>query len=196
MAEPIRKCARCRLRVQGVHPHSDGHSYCGRCLAQVEAIELAAPASRAESHEPYERAPEVPPQALDVGLEAADRGLRVTRDPQPAPAIESPAAAPIAELPEPRAEAPRSDRERAITGVGASADRASALVQTLSHERERLEGLRGGLVDELRRGEREIATIEDRLVHVTALLQPVDLDDAGRTYEAYEADGADHLEAA
>jgi len=190
MAEPIRKCARCRLRVQGVHPHSDGHSYCGRCLAQVESIELAAPAPRAE---PHEHAPEVPPQALDVGLEAAVRGPHVVRNPQPAPAIESPAAAPIAELPEPRAEAPRSDRDRAITGVGAGADRDSALVQTLSHERERLGELRSGLVDELHCGAREIATIEDRLVHVTALLQPVDPGDAGRTHEA---DGADHLEAA
>ena len=65
MAEPVRKCSRCRLRVQGVRQHGDGQSYCGRCLAQVESLEQIQQHERED--EVRERAPDESPQTAPAG---------------------------------------------------------------------------------------------------------------------------------
>ena len=174
MAEPVRKCSRCRLRVQGVRPHGDGQSYCGRCLAQVESL------GQIEQHEREDEAREPAP---DEGPEAAPAGgLRVTtKSAMEQPAAEEggqPAAASAAQhsaqpdeparAEQPPAAAPRSDRERAITG----SDGGNALVQALRREHDQLQQQRRDLVAELHRIEREITAVDGRLDHVAALLEP------------------------
>ena len=80
MAEPVRKCARCRLRVQGVRPLDDGLSYCAKCIAQMEQVRPAepvhediAPDLKLIPEEPYvttSASSETPDAALD-GVQSA-----------------------------------------------------------------------------------------------------------------------------
>ena len=181
MAEPIRKCARCRLRVQGVRPHGDGHSYCGRCLAQIESLEQN---QRYEAEAP-KRASDERPQAARAG------GIRVTTksaleqpaaEPtaEPAPSAAAPETAPQPASPPPAA-APLSDRERAITGAIAGSGGGSVLLEALTRERlEELQRRRRALVAELQVGERDMAGIDDRLGHIAALVDPAGKATTGR----------------
>ena len=81
---------------------------------------------------------------------------------------------------QPLAAALRSDRDRAITG----SEGGNALVQALRREHEQLQQQRRDLVAALHRIERDIATIDGRLDHVTALLEPDGESGEGRTEAA------------
>ena len=186
MAEPVRKCSRCRLRVQGMRQHGDGQSYCGRCLAQVESLEQIQQHERGD--EARERAPDDSPQAAPAG------GLRaMTKSAMEQPPVEEggqPPAAPAAQqsaqpdepagAEQPTAAARRSGRERAITG----SEGGNALVQALRREHELLQQQGRDLVAELHRIEGDIAAVDDRLDHVTALLEPDGEAGEGRTEAA------------
>ena len=199
MAEPIRKCARCRLRVQGVRPYSDGHSYCGRCYAQVESL------AQGQQQEHEAEAP--PPQADELPQPARAGGLHVTtktptEPTEPTEPVEQPAAEPTAEpatsaaaqQPEPPAAPPLSDRERTITGAVAGS--AGALGEALTREREELQRRRRELVAQLELSERDLAAVDDSLGHVAALLDPAAAAPAGRAARSGRARRADRTEAA
>ena len=190
MAEPVRKCSRCRLRVQGVRPHEDGHSYCPRCLAQIELTMQAAAVAEPEREEPLEdrddESPEEQPVTTlgpgetaedvdaDIEEERDDLPLRLSKRLAPEPEA-APAPTPVVPTPAVQAAAEAfvvqevPGRERgAITGW----DENSSLTLALRKEREGLLQHRRTLVDELHRIEQDIHSIGIRVAHVDALLDP------------------------
>lgn len=171
MAEPVRKCSRCRLRVQGVRPHGDGNSYCGRCLTQIELI---------AEHEREQQLAAERGADPDVGEPPLEEPV-TTDAPEPQPTASAsndgevpaappgpPAATPEVETPEPATPA----RERVATAAITGSTGGDALTQALYRERAALEKQRGELLAEMQRLERDAEAITIRVEHVDALLAP------------------------
>ena len=152
MAEPVWKCAGCRLRVQGVRQLDDGLSYCATCVARIEEQALALDDQTDEQHE--DAAPEA-----EATLEEPQVTSTVSPEnpaaPEDAPAIS-------------RQVRPPADRGTTMTGSGAD----DAFTQALARERANLFERRKQLESEIHRLEEDIQAISRRVDHVDALLEP------------------------
>ncbi len=152
MAEPVRKCAGCRLRVQGVRPLDDGLSYCAKCVARIEEQALAQDDPTDEQHE--DAAPEAEP-ILEEPQVTSTASPENPAAPENAPAIG-------------RQARPPADRGTTTTRSGAD----DALTQALERERADLLERRKQLESEIQRLEGDIQAINGRVDHVDALLEP------------------------
>ena len=151
MAEPVRKCAGCRLRVQGVRPLDDGLSYCAKCVARIEEQALAQDDPTDEQYE--DTAPEAEPIVEEPQV-TSTASPENPAAPEGAPAIS-------------RQARPPADRGT-ITGTGAD----DPLAQALNRERANLFERRKQLESEIQRLEGDIQAISRRVDHVDALLEP------------------------
>jgi hypothetical protein len=162
-----------------VRPHADGHSYCGRCLAQVERIEQD---EREQLEDERGALPDLSPPPLEepVATKASKQqpapaaaGSRPDAAPPAEPRTEQPAASPA---PEANAATPASTpaRERAMTAAITGSEGGDALTQALSRERSALQQRRHELVEQLHGLEGEVQSVSRRIDHVDALLSTGD----------------------
>lgn len=163
MAEPVRKCASCRLRLQGVRQLEDGLSYCAKCIAQLE--DERAPDVPAEDSAPN---PEPIPEEPLVTTTASTDTSPATTPPagQDAGGSDKAAAKPSPK-PAPQPSAPAAARPPLT-----APETGDPLEQALGAERSSLEAMRVKLVEELQRVERDIEAVDARASHVDALLEP------------------------
>lgn len=159
MAEPVRKCASCRLRVQGVRQLENGLSYCAKCTAQLE--DERAPDVPAEDTAPN---PEpIPEEPLVTTTASTDSSPATTPPAGPDAGGSNKAAA---------KPAPLSDAPAAARPPLTAPDTGDPLEQALGAERSSLVALRVTLVEELQRIERDVEAVDARVSHVDALLKP------------------------
>ena len=157
MAEPVRKCAHCRLRVQGVRQLDDGLSYCAKCITQMGLEERPRELAREDANPDRKPTPEEPIVTTTASSDKPATSARA-KDAKAA-AAQTPQKAPPA--------APLANGLGTIPGP----DGGDALGAALAAERSSLQAQRVELLTELQRIEGDINAIDARVEHVDALME-------------------------